>query len=181
MDNDRSEPDQEQLWSDFFLPKFAPLVVELVAKDGIDLRSGIPRAAERLLCSLRDAGVGQEIDDLLKARCEKVPLIAAFLLPSLLANLLRTQNSLRGVFRSELDAMTSNFAHERYAITTYVKQATGRFHDREVAAIISAVTGRRYDEDAHRQWRRRHFKKIKSRFLERIISVTQEFVKEQVK
>jgi hypothetical protein len=38
-----------------------------------------------------------------------------------------------------------------------VKTTTGRFHDREVSALISAVLDRpNYDELAHRQWRSEH-------------------------
>lgn len=50
---------------------------------------------------------------------------------------------------------------ERHLPTAYVKQATGDWHDREVAVLISAATGSKLDEGAHRVWRNRNFPEIK--------------------
>jgi len=47
-------------------------------------------------------------------------------------------------------------------LTAYVKYATGNWHDREVAAIIAAKTGRRHDEIQQRRWRESHLDEIKS-------------------
>lgn len=49
---------------------------------------------------------------------------------------------------------------ERHLPTAYVKNATGDWHDREVAALISAATGTELDEGAHRVWRNRNFSEI---------------------
>jgi len=49
---------------------------------------------------------------------------------------------------------------ERHIPTAYVKSATGEWHDREVAALISAATGTNLDEGAHRVWRHRNFSEI---------------------
>jgi hypothetical protein len=38
-------------------------------------------------------------------------------------------------------------------LTLYVKRRTGRFHDREVAALLAAVHGNNYDESSQRSWR----------------------------
>jgi hypothetical protein len=45
-------------------------------------------------------------------------------------------------------------------LTLYVKHETGRFHDREVSALIGAVTGETYDETAHRAWRHKHYSRL---------------------
>ncbi len=50
---------------------------------------------------------------------------------------------------------------ERHLLTAYVKQATGRWHDREVSALIQAATQQPLDEDTHRQWRGRNFDKLR--------------------
>lgn len=49
---------------------------------------------------------------------------------------------------------------ERHLPTAYVKDATGDWHDREVATLISAATGADLDEGAHRVWRNRNFSTI---------------------
>ena len=49
----------------------------------------------------------------------------------------------------------------RYLITGYVCRATGRWHDREVSAIIAAVGEREdYDENAHKMWRTRNYARL---------------------
>jgi len=42
-------------------------------------------------------------------------------------------------------------------LVTYVRQTTGKWHDREVSNLISAVLNKpSYDEVSHRMWRRNH-------------------------
>ena len=49
----------------------------------------------------------------------------------------------------------------RFVLSSYVKRATGRFHDKEVSALIGAVEGRvDYDEVAHRMWRNRNYPRL---------------------
>jgi hypothetical protein len=45
-------------------------------------------------------------------------------------------------------------------LTAYVKFRSGRFHDKEIAALISAVSGNVYDETDHRTWRRKHYRRL---------------------
>jgi hypothetical protein len=48
-------------------------------------------------------------------------------------------------------------------LTTYVRIQTGKFHDKEVAALISAVSGNeKYDETSHRRWRGKHYERLKT-------------------
>jgi hypothetical protein len=46
-------------------------------------------------------------------------------------------------------------------LTAYVKFQSGRFHDKEVAALISSVSGNEYDETDHKTWRHKHFGRLK--------------------
>jgi hypothetical protein len=53
----------------------------------------------------------------------------------------------------------------KFALTDYVKQATGRFRDRNVSGLIAEAIGTvDYNEVAHRMWRLRNFKRIASHF-----------------
>jgi hypothetical protein len=55
----------------------------------------------------------------------------------------------------------------KFALTQYVKQATGRFRDRNVSGLIVEAIGTiDYNEVAHRMWRLRNFKRIGSHFKE---------------
>ena len=47
-------------------------------------------------------------------------------------------------------------------LVAHVKEATGRWHDAEVSALIAAATGNPYDADTHRQWRRENEKLIRN-------------------
>lgn len=49
---------------------------------------------------------------------------------------------------------------ERHMPVSYVRHATGEWHDREVSALISAFTGTPLDEGTHRAWRNRSFSRI---------------------
>ena len=49
---------------------------------------------------------------------------------------------------------------ERYALTSYVKSATGDWHDGDVSEILATATGEPLEEDAHRAWRNRKFASI---------------------
>jgi len=49
-------------------------------------------------------------------------------------------------------------------LTTYIKSRTGNFHDKEVAALISSLSGDEgcyYDATAHSVWRRKHYRRLK--------------------
>jgi hypothetical protein len=50
---------------------------------------------------------------------------------------------------------------ERYALTSYVKMATGDWHDGDVSAVLAASTGSRLDEGTQRTWRNRKFTGIR--------------------
>jgi hypothetical protein len=53
----------------------------------------------------------------------------------------------------------------KFCLTEYAKQATGRFRDRNVSGLIAEAIGRAdYNEVAHRMWRSRNFKRIRSHF-----------------
>jgi hypothetical protein len=55
----------------------------------------------------------------------------------------------------------------KFGLTEYAKQATGRFHDRNVSGLIAEAIGPAdYNEVAHRMWRSRNFKRISSHFQE---------------
>jgi hypothetical protein len=49
---------------------------------------------------------------------------------------------------------------ERYALTSYVKSATGDWHDIDVSEILAVATEEPLEEDAHRTWRNRKFASI---------------------
>ena len=51
---------------------------------------------------------------------------------------------------------------DRCVLTAYVKRATGEWHDKEVAVLLSASNETYYDEDMHRQWRLSHLHEIES-------------------
>ena len=175
MDENPSKPKQEELL-DFVLRDLTPLAVKRFADIGVDIRSEVLQATEKCLSSLREAGVGGEIDELLEAGCEGTLLVASIVasqIPGGLANFISgktDRKSSRNEIGNEFDAM-------RYAMSAYVKVVTRRWHDREVAAIISAVMRRRYTDVEHRQWRKRHWKKIKQpSVIELAIPVTQEIL-----
>jgi hypothetical protein len=42
-------------------------------------------------------------------------------------------------------------------LTSYVKNETSRFHDKEIAALIGAMLGEPYDAINHTVWRRKHY------------------------
>jgi hypothetical protein len=53
----------------------------------------------------------------------------------------------------------------KFSLTDYVKQVTGRFHDRNVSALIAETIGPAdYNEVAHRMWRARNFKRMSEHF-----------------
>ncbi|MGA3317577.1 MAG: hypothetical protein ABSC64_14190 [Candidatus Korobacteraceae bacterium] len=48
-------------------------------------------------------------------------------------------------------------------LTTYVENRTGNFYDKEVAALVSSVSGKGgYDETSHRVWRNKHYARLKT-------------------
>jgi hypothetical protein len=52
-----------------------------------------------------------------------------------------------------------------FSLSEYVKQATGRFRDRNVSGLIAAAIGPTdYNEVAHRMWRSRNFKRMSAHF-----------------
>ncbi len=178
MDNNPSKPKLDKQLRDFVLHNLTALAVKHVAS-AEDIRTEVLQGTENCLRSLREAGVSREIDELLNAGCEKELLVAAILastIPGKLANFIYgtpDRKSSPNEIGNEFDAM-------KYAISAYVMHATRRHrpHDREVAAIIAALTGRRYSDENHRQWRRRYWKKIKpSVLLELVVSITQEILK----
>lgn len=53
----------------------------------------------------------------------------------------------------------------KFSLTEYVKQATGRFRDRNVSGLIAEAIGPTdYNEVAHRMWRFRNFKRMSTHF-----------------
>ena len=53
----------------------------------------------------------------------------------------------------------------KYLLTSYVRQMTGRFHDRSVSGLIGEVVGPQdYSEEAHRMWRNRNYDRIEKHF-----------------
>ena len=53
----------------------------------------------------------------------------------------------------------------KFALTEYAKLATGRFRDRNISSLIAEALGPAdYNEVAHRMWRSRNFKRIRSHF-----------------
>jgi hypothetical protein len=46
-------------------------------------------------------------------------------------------------------------------LTAYVKFQSGHFHDKELAALISSVSGNEYDETDHKTWRHKHYERLK--------------------
>jgi hypothetical protein len=53
----------------------------------------------------------------------------------------------------------------KYILAGYVKRSTGRFHDRNVSALIAVLTDSQgFDEVAHRMWRSRNYKRLDKHF-----------------
>jgi hypothetical protein len=53
----------------------------------------------------------------------------------------------------------------KYIFAGYVKRSTGRFHDRNVSALIAVLTDSQgFDEVAHRMWRSRNYKRLDKNF-----------------
>jgi hypothetical protein len=49
----------------------------------------------------------------------------------------------------------------KYLLSAYVKRITGKFHDKEVSALVGNATSTDgYDETAHRMWRSRNYSRI---------------------
>jgi hypothetical protein len=54
----------------------------------------------------------------------------------------------------------SNHDLPRFIVTGYVHLATGRWHDKEVSALLQGDGAEVYDETAHRVWRSRNFSRL---------------------
>jgi hypothetical protein len=54
----------------------------------------------------------------------------------------------------------SNQDLPRFIVTGYVYLATGRWHDKEVSALLQGDGAEVYDETAHRVWRNRNFSRL---------------------
>ena len=93
--------------------------------------------------------------------------------PEQMTDYLRAYTLLNDFCRTLLEAMKSSFVDERFAVTKYVHESTGRWHDLEVSVIIAASNGGHLDEETHSRWRRRNFKKINSFPLEMLVPVAQ--------
>jgi hypothetical protein len=53
----------------------------------------------------------------------------------------------------------------KYILAGYVKRSTGRFHDRNVSALIAVLTDSQgFDEVAQRMWRSRNYKRLDKNF-----------------
>jgi hypothetical protein len=53
----------------------------------------------------------------------------------------------------------------KYVLASYVKRSTGRFHDRNVSALIGALTqSSDFNEVAQRMWRSRNYKRLDKHF-----------------
>lgn len=53
----------------------------------------------------------------------------------------------------------------KYVFASYVRRSTGRFHDRNVSALIGALTqSADFDEVAQRMWRSRNYKRLDKHF-----------------
>jgi hypothetical protein len=64
--------------------------------------------------------------------------------------------------RFRIDVETrSPIEFARFLLTYYVRKATGRFHDRNVATMFGEVAGlEAYDETAQRMWRDRNYERL---------------------
>jgi hypothetical protein len=82
--------------------------------------------------------------------------------------------------RTLLKQMMIRTVRERYMLCAYVISATGRAHDREVAGILSVVTGKDLDENTLRIWRGNN-KKIVGWPFEGLWRIAQLLGKEQKK
>ncbi len=67
----------------------------------------------------------------------------------------------------------------KYLLSAYVHRATGRFHDKEVSALIGAALDFTYDETTHRVWRKRNYKRI-DRNLSKLADIFVDFGKVSV-
>jgi hypothetical protein len=68
----------------------------------------------------------------------------------------------------------SNHDLPRFIVTGYVHLATGRWHDKEVSALLQGGGTEIYDETAHRVWRNRNFSRLNRHyctFLELLFEV----------
>jgi hypothetical protein len=53
----------------------------------------------------------------------------------------------------------------KYVLASYVKRSTGRFHDRNVSALIGALTqSSDFNEVAQRMWRSRNYNRLDKHF-----------------
>ena len=224
---DDSSPNLYQQFCDFakdeFLGRFIIAIIKGHASEGRDLPSEAFQQAQDRLRFLREQGAGRDIDALLRAGCEEIPLAAATdsaRLPTVLQDiyykmtgnpkrLVRVtqdfestecketwpfreilpssqQVAVHSLFYKLLDdlfftifaRMKIHFVHERYALTSYVKNVTGEWHDCEVSSIIFAATEREYNENAHRVWKSRYFGKPEALLFELLLRVAQVFQRE---
>jgi hypothetical protein len=76
------------------------------------------------------------------------------------AGLIKLAESLRG--DTEVHSLVEV---SKYILSSYVKQMTGSFHDRNISGLIGeAVRSADYNEVAHRMWRRRNYKRLEKNF-----------------
>ncbi len=129
---------------------------------------GEPRERKRKAKALRDAArVMDEIAALTPAGADEIAGNGtnAHLLstPKLTADSLHFYANFLFIYEQLRQALDVNSGEEvaKYSFAASVKLITGKYHDREVSAIMGVILGKRdYDETAHRVWRTRTVRRL---------------------
>lgn len=102
-------------------------------------------------------------DDDLTAKLSKIGRISPGRLSSELRFYARLLDMMESIPRETQTRSLADFG--KFCLTEYAKQATGRFRDRNVSGLIAEAIGPAdYNEVAHRMWRSRNYRRIRSHF-----------------
>src|SRR5258708_5233850 len=102
-------------------------------------------------------------DDDVTSKLSKIDRIGPGRLVSELRFYARLLNLSESISRETQTRSLADFC--KFALTEYAKLATGRFRDRNVSGLIAEAVGPTdYNEVAHRMWRSRNYRRIRSHF-----------------
>jgi hypothetical protein len=86
-------------------------------------------------------------------------------LSSLVSELRFYNKVINGADRIAVDTESHSLVEVcKYLLASYVKRATGDFHDRNVSGLIEELISSSYEESAQRMWRKRNYSRLDKHF-----------------
>jgi hypothetical protein len=146
-----------------YSPRLERFWNEIVGKP--NKRKRVSRALEKAASMIEDAfrDVIAAEDESMRAYYVDVGRIPLSRILSELRFYHRFLNLAKGLGTDTETRSLQEFA--RYVLSGYIKRASGRFHDREVSALLAELVGPPpFDEFAQRMWRRRNYNRLEKHF-----------------